>query len=337
MVIAFLAFIISFSAVPFLILLANSSGAIAVPGKRHVHSKPTPKLGGIAIASTVLVVSPFVFSIDNITGSYLLSSAVMLILGIFDDLRGANWKVKLGFSIVAISVFMAGSGVWITDLGDLFGLGSIHLGYWGIPFTVMAVFGVINAVNLADGLDGLACGIASIAFISFAVFASISGNSTVLYLCLVNLGATLGLFKYNYPKASIFMGDSGSQFLGFSLAVIAIMLTQTNGMIKPMVPVVILVIPIFDALRVLVLRIINKRHPFLGDKTHLHHLIIRSGVSRSRAVMTMWILSALMSCLAFVLFRYDSWLMLLVLCIVIASIGVFIENLRIVKLSAARK
>jgi UDP-GlcNAc:undecaprenyl-phosphate GlcNAc-1-phosphate transferase len=281
--------------------------------------------------------SPFIFSIDRVIGSYLLSSALMLMLGIIDDIKGIDWKMKLGFSIASTSILIVGGGIWITNLGDLFGFGEIYLGYWGIPFTFFAVFGVINAINLIDGLNGLACGVSSVAFTSFAVFASMSGNSTVFYLSLANLGATLGLFRYNYPKAKIFMGDSGSQFLGFSLAVMAILLTQHTGTINPLAPVVILIIPIFDTLRVLTVRIINKRHPFLGDKTHLHHLMVRSGIPQYRVVLIIWGLSLLMSLLAFLLFRYDSLLMLLALCIVITSISLFIKNLQIIKLSVRRR
>jgi UDP-GlcNAc:undecaprenyl-phosphate GlcNAc-1-phosphate transferase len=332
-----ISFVISYITIPSVISLANNKGAIALPGKRHIHTYPTPKFGGMAIALTVLLISPFIFSMDRVIGSFLSASAVMLLLGIIDDIRGADWKMKLTFSLIATSIVIFGGNIWIRNLGDLLGIGEIHLGLWGIPLTFFSVFGVINAINLIDGLNGLACGVSSTAFVSFAVFAYISGNSTVLYLSLAYLGATLGFLKYNYPRARIFMGDSGSLFIGFSLAVLAILLTQGRGKIDPMVPVIVLGIPIFDTLRVLSIRIKNKRHPFRGDKTHLHHLMIRSGITHHRVVRIIWVLSALMSSLAFVLFKYDSWLMLLVFCIVIASIGVFIENLRIIKSSTTRK
>jgi UDP-GlcNAc:undecaprenyl-phosphate GlcNAc-1-phosphate transferase len=262
----------------------------------------------------------------------------MLLLGILDDLKGASWKTKLLFSVTATTIIVFGADVWIRNIGNLFAVGDIELGLWGIPFTYIAVFGIVNAINLIDGLNGLACGISSIAFISFAVFASISNNETVLFLSLANLGATLGLFKYNYPKAKIFMGDSGSLFLGFSLAILAILLTQGDtNTIDPMIPVIILGIPIFDALRVLCIRILNKKHPFAPDKTHLHHLMVRSGLPPSRVVKIIWTLSAIMSITAFVLYNNKPWVMLLIFCIVIALIGIFIENLRIIKTRALRK
>ena len=323
---------------PLLISLANNSGAVAIPGKRHIHSHPTPKFGGIAIASGVLLITPFVFPIDRVVGSYCTASSLMLFLGIIDDLKGASWKLKLLFSAVATSIMIFGAGIWIKNLGNLLIFGDINLGLWGIPFTYIAVFGIVNAINLIDGLNGLACGVSSIAFLSFAVFASMSGNETVLYLSLANLGGTLGLFKYNYPKAKIFMGDSGSLFLGFSLAILAVLLTQTEAStINPMVPVVILGIPIFDTLRVLTIRILNKKPPFAPDKTHLHHLMVRSGLPPNRVVKIIWILSALMSMIAFVLYNNEAWAMLLILCIVVASIGVFIENLKIIKANRIKR
>jgi UDP-GlcNAc:undecaprenyl-phosphate GlcNAc-1-phosphate transferase len=240
------------------------------------------------------MISPFIFSINRVTGSYLASSAVILMLGIIDDVRGSDWKLKLAFSVIATSIFMFGSNIWIDNLGNLFGSGFIHMGLWGIPFTFFAVFGVMNAINLIDGLDGLACGISCITFTAFAIFAYISGNHTVYHLSLATLGATLGLLIYNYPRAKIFMGDSGSLFLGFSLAVMSILLTQGGGKVRPMVPVIILGLPIFDTLRVMTVRMLNNKHPFQGDKTHLHHLMLRSGIPRNRVVITIWVLSFLM-------------------------------------------
>ena len=331
------AFIVSFVIVPLAISLAHNRGALALPGRRHIHTKATPKLGGIAIALSVFFISAFIFTIDRIVGAYLASSALILLHGIIDDIKGVGWKANLAFTLTATSIFVVGSNVWITNLGNLMGFGEIHLGVWGIPFTYFAIFGVVNAINLIDGLNGLACGVSSIAFLTFAVFASISGNSTVLYLSLANLGATLGLFKYNYPQARIFMGNSGSLFLGFSLAIMSILLTQGSGTINPMIPVIILGIPIFDTLRVFVVRLINRKHPFAADKTHLHHLMIRSGMPLNRVVKTIWIFSANMSFFAFVLYNLDSWMLLAILCISSSFVGFFVESLRIVRSTSARK
>lgn len=334
----FIAFGISFVIAPLIMMLANNAGAIALPGGRHIHTRPTPKFGGIAIALSVFVISLFIIPLNSQIGSYVAASVIMLMLGVIDDFRGINWKIKLALSVIATSIIILGTGLWVENLGNLIGLGEVHIGYWGIPFTFFAVFGVINAINLTDGLNGLACGVSSIAFLSFTIFASMSGNQTVFYLSLINLGATLGLFKYNYPKARIFMGDSGSMFLGFSLGVLAIFLTQgRNVSVKPMVPVIILGLPIFDTVRVLVVRMLNSRHPFKADKTHLHHLMMRSGTHPNHVVKVIWVLSALMSALAFIMYRFDGWAMLLVYILFIAFIGVYVENLSIIRSNKSRK
>jgi UDP-GlcNAc:undecaprenyl-phosphate GlcNAc-1-phosphate transferase len=335
-IIFFTAFVISFITVPLVISFANNSGAIALPGTRHVHLTPTPKFGGLSIAFSVIIVLFIAFPVNRVIASYLVASGLMLALGAFDDIRGSNWKLKLVFSLAATSIIIFGAGIWIRSLGNLFGGGEVVLGLWGIPFTYFAIFGVVSAINLIDGLNGLACGISSIAFISFAIFGYIDANNTVFYLSLVNLGATMGLFRYNYPRARIFMGDTGSLFLGFSIAVITILLTQDSGGINQMVPVIVLGIPLFDTLRVLIIRLKNKKHPFEADKTHLHHLMMRSGIPPKRVVKVIWLLSCLMSLLAFVLHVYPAWLMLVVFFIVVTLIGVFIENLRVMRLKGKR-
>ncbi len=330
-------FAITFLIAPIVISFATHNGIVAIPGKRHIHSHPTPKFGGIAIAFSVLIVSPFIFSLDKTIGSYLCASSLMLTLGIIDDVKIASWKLKLAFSIIATSIMIFGADLWISNIGNLFGYGDIYLGIWGIPFTLIAVFGVINAINLIDGLNGLACGVSSIAFLSFAIFASKSGNEIAFFLSIANLGATLGLFRYNFPKARIFMGDSGSMFLGFSLAVLAILLTQGNGSVNPMIPVIILGIPIFDTLRIFLIRVLNKKNPFEPDKTHLHHLMMRSGIDPNHVVKVIWVFSALMSTLAFVIHQLETWVMLLLYSIFAAFLGMYVENLNIIKSNKNRK
>ncbi len=141
-----ISFVISSLAIPPIILLANNNGPVALPGKRHVHREPTPKFGGIAIALTVLVLSPLVFPLDRVTGSDILSSALMLLTGVIDDVKNTSWKTKLVFSLAVTSVLVFGSGFWFENLGNLFGTGEIHLGLWGIPFTLFAVFGITNSI-----------------------------------------------------------------------------------------------------------------------------------------------------------------------------------------------
>jgi len=307
-----------------------------MPGGRHIHVRPTPKFGGISIAMGALFALLFFAPLDRVTIAYIMSSAIMLSLGIIDDLKENNWKVKLIFSSIAISIFIFAGDVWIKNLGNLFGLGPIQLGLWGIPFTYFAIFGVINAINLIDGLNGLACGVSVIGFAFFAIFAYGNNNDAAFYISLVNLASALGLFRYNYPRARLFIGDSGSLFVGFSLAVVSVLLTQGRGSVNPMVPVVVLCLPIFDTVRVMVVRILNKRHPFRADKTHLHHLMARSGIQPNNVVKIIWLLAILMSSIAYLFRRFDSWVLLVICLCAAVMLSIFIEKLDIIKLRRSR-
>lgn len=336
-IIAFLAaLLVSYVSVPAVIAIAQRSGAVSLPGRRHIHKKPTPKLGGISIALGIFVPLLIFFPINRIISVYIISSFLILLAGVIDDVRESNWKLKFFFSLMAISVVGFYGNVWITNLGNLFGLGEVELGHLAVPFTFFAVFGIINAINLIDGLNGLACGVSVITFATFTVLAFLSQNLTVFYLGIINIAATLGLFRYNYPRARIFMGDSGSLFLGFSISVMAILLTQGPGKIDPMVPVLVLALPIFDTLRVMGLRISKKRHPFSPDKMHLHHLLIRSGLSANNVVKIIWILSALISITAVSLREKEAWVILLVFSGFVLFSMVFIRELKIIKLRRKR-
>lgn len=331
------AFLMSFLTVPLIIRVSHKKRLFSIPGRRHIHKKPTPKLGGVSIALGVFVALFFLLPKDRVTTAYFASSVLVLLAGVVDDVKNTSWKVKFLISMAAISILVFGGNIWIRSLGDLFGTGEVRLGAWGIPFTYFAVFGIINAINLIDGLNGLACGVSTIAFMAFAALAYASGNLTVFYLSLANLGGILGLFRYNYPRASIFMGDSGSLFIGFSLSAMAILLTHGATAVDPMVPVIILALPIFDTLRVMFFRMSKKRHPFHPDKTHVHHLLMRSGIPPLTVVRLMWVLSLFNAALAFALWDLNAWQLLLSVIVIVVVLSLGIENLKIVRLKKARQ
>ena len=329
------AFAISFFTVPFVIWFANKSGAVSMPGGRHIHVRPTPKFGGISIALGALFALLVFAPLDRVLIAYIISSALMLSLGIIDDLKESNWKVKFIISSVAISILIFGGDIWIRNLGNLFGLGPIHLGLWGIPFTYFAIFGVINAINLIDGLNGLACGVSVIGFAFFAIFAY-GDNNVAFYISLANLASALGLFRYNYPRARLFMGDSGSLFIGFSLAAVSVLLTQGRASVNPMVPVLVLCLPIFDTVRVMVVRILNRRHPFHADKTHIHHLMARSRIRPDKVVKIIWLLAGLMSSVAYIFRRSEPWVLLVIFLCATVTLSIFVEKLDIIRLRRSR-
>lgn len=333
----FLSFLISYISTFFIIRLACSAGAVSNPGGRHMHKRQMPRWGGIGIVLGVFAVLIVFLPFDKRTSAFLVSSFLIFGLGVFDDIRHVNWKIKTICSFAAISILVFAGGVRVESLGDLFGFGEIALGAWAIPFTYFAVFGVMNAINLIDGMDGLLPGLSAISFAFFAVLGYSSGNDAVIILSVAGLGAVCGFIPRNYPKARIFLGDSGSLFIGFSLAGLSILLTQGAGGVKPMTPVLILCLPIFDTLRVMLIRVTGGRHPFRPDKRHLHHLITRSGVSSRRTVNIMWLISVSMCLVAVLLNPYHSVALTAAGFLFILSMSLWVSHLASVRLSARRK
>ena len=293
-----LSFLVTMLFVPVLISLARKVNCMDQPGLRRFHKLPTPRWGGVSfflgVAASILL-----WGHDRATAAYLAGASLLIIVGMFDDLKGLGWKAKFSGIAAAVTIPIFGGNVVINHLGRYGDLGRVELGFLGIPFTYFAVVGVTNAINLIDGLNGLAGGISLISFLVMGIAALAAGNSSVAIICFAFVGALAGFLRYNFPKAKIFMGDSGSLFLGFSLAVCAIMLTQNEEhRVSPMFPVLVLILPIFDTMRVMFIRLFKGRNPFKGDKTHLHHLIVRNRYSCVTAVAILWICTALSGVIA---------------------------------------
>jgi len=202
------------------------------------------------------------------------------------------------------------------------------LGILSIPFTYFSVVGVTNAINLIDGLNGLAGGLSLIAFLFIGIAAYLSGNHVLAMMSIAFVGALGGFLKYNFPKAKIFMGDSGSLFLGFSLAVFSIFLTQNeNFRVDPMFPVMILLIPIFDTLRVMFVRAFNMKNPFKADKAHLHHLLVRRKFSSVNAVIFLWSLSIILGLLAVLIIKRTSTPYLVITLMTSLILSLYIDSI----------
>jgi UDP-GlcNAc:undecaprenyl-phosphate GlcNAc-1-phosphate transferase len=297
---------VTFFVTPLIVSLAMRYGCIDNPGKRRFHSNPTPRWGGIAFFLGIMPISFFSEMGRQIT-AYLVASLFLITLGIVDDLRHVGWRVKFLGMILATTIVIFWGGAIINNIGTYGSYGKVELGILSIPFTYFSVIGVTNAINLIDGLNGLAGGVSLIAFLFFAIASFLSGNYVVTTISVAFVGSLIGFLIYNFPKAKIFMGDSGSLFLGFSLSVFSIYLTQDKRFhIEPMFPVMVLLIPIFDALRVMFVRAFNLKNPFRADKTHLHHLLIRKGLSSIKAVIFLWSLCVVLGLLAILMIKRTS-------------------------------
>lgn len=297
-----------------------------LPDRRKVHSAPVPRLGGLGILAGLGAAVIFAGA-GREAVSFFAAAVIIFAVGLIDDLKNINWKYKMAGTIIATSITVFYGGIVLDDLGDLFGTGNIRLGILSVPFTFFCVIGVVNALNMIDGLNGLAGGLSVIMLGALAFFAYLSGSAAFVYVAVALIGALAGFLVFNYPKGSIFMGDSGSNLIGFALAISSIALFRTELPSEPMIPVVILSLPIFDTVRVMVGRMRKGKSPFYPDKTHIHHILTRVGV-RSRKTVFVLCLLTLAFCLAAVVLRdAKGWQLLILFINNMVLLGIFINFL----------
>jgi len=305
---ALFAFVVSFLVTPLVIKLAHRCGALDVPkDDRRVHSKPMPLWGGIAIYIAFFT-TMFLFS--NIESNKLMglfiAATLILITGMIDDVRDLSAKLKLLIQIIAAGILVK-SGYEINYLTNFFGpTDYIHLGMWSLPISIIWIVGVTNTVNLIDGLDGLAAGISAIAAMTLGYIAFINFRYDAAMVTLILAGSSIGFLPHNFNPAKIFMGDTGALFLGLILSAISI-----EGALKGatavtvVVPILALGVPIFDTAFAILRRLVNKKPIMEADKGHLHHRMLLSGFNHKKAVLSMYLISALMGAGAIALLKHD--------------------------------
>jgi UDP-GlcNAc:undecaprenyl-phosphate GlcNAc-1-phosphate transferase len=274
-------------------------GLMDHPGGRKAHEVPVPLVGGFGMFLACVVMIPFTDVPDRIVLAWLAASATIFAVGLADDMIDLSAYPKFAFQVAAALMMVLGAGVYLTDLGDLLGVGPVVLGALAVPVTVFAVVGVMNAMNMCDGADGLAGGVGLIALIWFAVAATLSGETRFLDELAVFAGAVAAFLALNLRspwrrRASVFMGDSGSLFLGFMLAWFAIGLAESREpAMPPMTAVWILALPITDTLASMLRRILRGHSPFHADREHLHHILMAAGYTDRQAVAVLLLASLL--------------------------------------------
>jgi len=286
------ALFLSLLMVPAIRKWALDTGAIDYPGDRRVHVRPVPSVGGVAIFIPFLFSVLVYFDMNREVRGILAGSLLIFFTGLIDDLYTLSPKQKLAGQFAGCLVAVLVGHLYLTNLGDIFGGGPLVLPVLaGGAFALFALVGVVNAVNLIDGLDGLAGGLSVISLLAFFWLGFKDLNYSALALAAGLSGALLGFLKYNAYPAKIFMGDTGSQVVGFVLGAIAIILTQDpHGTVKAVVPLMILSVPISDTLVVMLNRIRKGHHPLAPDRTHLHHNILKLGLGHA---LTVWLIYAL--------------------------------------------
>lgn len=287
--------------------LALRAGAVDEPGRRHVHRSSTPRLGGVAVFLAFAAPLFAFYVVDsNVAGSVrsqpglvlgLVAGAfLMCLLGFVDDVKGVRALYKL-LAQIAVAAFAYFCGFRIDSISLPF-LGTAHMGAFALPVTVLWIVTIVNAVNLIDGLDGLAGGVVFFAALTNFALAYLGGSVFMAAVMACVVGAVLGFLFFNFNPARIFMGDSGSYFLGFVLAAASVSTgtsQKTSTAVALLVPIIALGLPIFDTLFAIVRRFLERRPLFAPDKSHIHHLLVDMGLTQRRAVLILYGVSVLLA------------------------------------------
>jgi UDP-GlcNAc:undecaprenyl-phosphate GlcNAc-1-phosphate transferase len=296
----FLAFLTSFgislAILPKLSKLAFKIGLVDRPNIRKLHDQPKPLVGGIGIVAGLTISCLLFMPSENLRGFYL-GMSLLFVMGILDDFNELSYQWKFLGQIFAAYFMINFSHTALVTFGGIFSLDtSFSLGLVATPLTMFCAIGVMNSINMIDGLDGLAGGVSLIALISFAGLAYMNQQPNLMLLSVAFVGAALGFLKYNYPPATLFMGDVGSFAIGFTLTFLSIAITQKlNSRVPPVAALLVLAVPIVDAITILIKRPLLGKNPFFADKTHIHHLLLRLGLSQKKAVLVILTLSSLFS------------------------------------------
>ncbi|WP_341279891.1 MraY family glycosyltransferase [Paenibacillus sp. FSL H8-0537] len=274
-------------------------GAIDKPNHRKVHTRIMPRMGGLAIYAAFvagfLLLFPFIpdgMLTDanmNMIKALLVGGTIIILIGALDDRFELSAKVKLLGQLVAASVVVFGFGIKIDLVNIPFGEAMQPIAGWiAVPITILWIVGVTNAINLIDGLDGLAAGVSGIAISTILIMAIVMGNIPIILLSSLLLGGIVGFLFFNFHPAKIFMGDSGSLFLGFSLATLSMIGFKQVTIVSFVTPLLIIGVPLSDTFFAIVRRWVNKRPIFAPDKGHLHHCLQELGFSHRRTVLIIW-------------------------------------------------
>lgn len=304
-----LAMVVTMILLPVLVRVAARWRIVDAPGARKVHSVPIPRIGGIAMLAGVVLAAMIAVPLQPADRLFLIAAALVAVFGGLDDRFDLDYRVKLFGQLLAALMVVLGAHVQIHELT----LDDRVLlpGWISIPLTVLFLVGITNAINLADGLDGLAGGTTFLSLCALAILAYSTGQVTTAALALTFAGAVLGFLRFNTFPASVFMGDAGSQLLGFAVGVLSLRATQSGaGDISTAAPILLLALPILDTLSVMVQRIGEGRSPFRADKNHIHHKLLSLGFDHHEAVMVIYAVQADLFLLAYWM-RYESDLAIL--------------------------
>ena len=323
-------FLFVLTIIPFIKKVALHIGAMDIPDGRKVHTVPMPRLGGLGIYMGFLLGYILFGTMSIRMNAILIGSFIIIITGMIDDIKPIPAKIKFLFQILAASVVAFYGQILLRDL-SAFGF-MIEFGIFSYPITILFIVGIINCINLIDGLDGLAAGLASIYFATIGIVITCWLHTFDLdaMLTFIMLGATLGFLCHNFNPAKIFMGDSGSMFLGYIIAVIALLGFKNVTLTTLLAPICLLAIPIMDTAFAILRRIINKKPIDEPDKEHLHHQLLNLHLSHRNTVLVIYLIDILFAASMLVYMLVDNTIGVIMYAILFVAVLVFIMKTNIV-------
>jgi UDP-GlcNAc:undecaprenyl-phosphate GlcNAc-1-phosphate transferase len=295
----FTAFVVTLITIPPIIQLVKKYSLYDIPDFRKEHKTPVATFGGVAIWAGMVTSLMMWFSFSNnaMIISFMFSLVILFSLGVMDDLKNLSARYKLMIEI-GLATIMTIAGTRITTFNGLFGIHELPITAQ-YTLSVLAIVGITNAFNLIDGIDGLAGGLGFMSLITLGLFLTLSGDTNIGLIAFSLAGGLLAFLYFNINPAKIFMGDTGSLVLGFVIAIMCLRLMQVNNLMqRPLLPhspvfvLGIVLIPVFDTLRVFSLRMWKGKSPFSPDKTHIHHLLTNAGFSHAFAAKLIGVIHA---------------------------------------------
>ncbi len=314
---------------PLIKKIAFHVGAVDIPNSRKVHQKPMPRLGGLGIFFGFLLGYMLFGTHSDTMNSILIGSFIIVITGMVDDIKPLKATHKFVGQLAAACIVVFYGNILLRDL-SAFGL-YFDFGVLAYPITIFFILGCINCMNLIDGLDGLASGISSIYFLTIGIIATMQGKSGLDFvLTFIMLGSTLGFLVHNFNPASIFMGDSGSMFLGFIIAVIALLGFKNVTMTSLIIPLLILAIPILDTIFAIIRRALKGESISTPDKFHIHHQLLNRNFSQRTTVLVIYVMNLLFAFASIVYVLKDQMLGYIIYGVLLFIVILFVVKTNVV-------
>lgn len=306
-----------------LIPIAHRYRLLDIPCSRKQHNGSIPLVGGISIFITTAVMLLGFISTEEGARLFVVASALMVFIGVLDDKHDLSVRLRIVAQLLVALIIVFGAETYITNLGNLVGLGDIKLGVWGIPFTLLAIMAAMNAYNMVDGIDGLLGGLSFISFAAIAFLGYAHGNDFVHTTSMVIAAALIPFIARNtsFPFKNVrkvFMGDAGSMFIGLAIVWLLTLLTQpslqTNEStpVRPVIVLWFIAVPLMDMLAIMFRRAAKGQSPFKPDRNHLHHIFMRAGLTSREAllfILSIALIKALLG-IALELFYVADWIVL---------------------------